>query len=189
MCRTVLHVGREIPVTLALRHLIEHSFPEEYEARRQEENGWSCSSDREAPMPLFVMTCILPGLHPFPLLVLPKFSRRKQELVNERHKQRDSPACAGERMRLNVFEPRYRLMIRRCMEGSRKFGMALVSSRGELHKTACEVEIVDCQPAPDGRYLLAIEGRRRFTLARSWEQVHAPYYASPLACQPPQHQY
>ena len=27
-------------------------------------------------------------------------------------------------MALNIFEPRYRLMVRRCLTGSRRFGMA-----------------------------------------------------------------
>lgn len=73
-------------------------------------------------------------------------------------------------MRLNIFEPRYRLMIRRCMEGSRKFGMALIGRDGQLSTTACEVEILECQPVPDGRYLLEIEGKRRCRLQRTWEQ-------------------
>lgn len=53
-------------------------------------------------------------------------------------------------MALNVFEPRYRLMIRRCMEGNRRFGMATVSSSHQLHEVACESEITECQPLPDG---------------------------------------
>lgn len=60
VCRTVLHVGREIPVTLALRQLIQKSFPEEYEARRQEEAG-SPSDAGGAALPLFVMSCCLPS--------------------------------------------------------------------------------------------------------------------------------
>lgn len=60
VCRTVLHVGQEIPVTLVLRQLIEKSFPEEYEARRREERR--LSSDAELLLPLFVMSLILPGL-------------------------------------------------------------------------------------------------------------------------------
>ena len=32
----------------------------------------------------------------------------------------------GEKMALNIFEPRYRLLIRRTMEGNRRFGMAQV---------------------------------------------------------------
>ena len=57
---------------------------------------------------------------------------------------------AGERMALNIFEPRYRLMVRRCMEGNRRFGMAVMEHSHALHGVACEAEIVECQPQPDG---------------------------------------
>ena len=62
----VLHVGKDIPVTLALRQLIEKSFPEEYQQRRQEEQAAAdVSGGGEAPLPLFVMSCCLPSeLHP-----------------------------------------------------------------------------------------------------------------------------
>ena len=40
---------------------------------------------------------------------------------------------AGEKMALNIFEPRYRLMVRRCMEGSRRLGMAIVSTGTGAH--------------------------------------------------------
>lgn len=59
-------------------------------------------------------------------------------------------SCAGEKMALNIFEPRYRLMVRRCMEGGRRFGMACIDNRNVLHEDACEGEIVECQPQPDG---------------------------------------
>ena len=58
--------------------------------------------------------------------------------------------CAGEKMALNIFEPRYRLMVRRCMEGSRRLGMAVVTTADGLHEVATECEIVECQPLPDG---------------------------------------
>lgn len=35
-------------------------------------------------------------------------------------------------MALNIFEPRYRLMVRRCMEGNRAFGMATVNRQHQL---------------------------------------------------------
>ncbi len=41
-------------------------------------------------------------------------------------------------------------MVRRCMEGSRHFAMAQVDSEGTLLPVACEVEITECQPLPDG---------------------------------------
>ena len=53
-------------------------------------------------------------------------------------------------MALNIFEPRYRLMVRRCMEGSRRFGMATVGASHTLNRFACECEILECQPQPDG---------------------------------------
>ena len=57
---------------------------------------------------------------------------------------------AGERLGLNVFEPRYRLMVRRCMEGSRRFGMATLRAGNQLNEVATECEITECQPQPDG---------------------------------------
>eukprot|EP00890_Picochlorum_soloecismus_P005415 jgi/Picsp_1/5875/NSC_03232-R2_mpn domain containing len=73
-----------------------------------------------------------------------------------------SPLLPGEKMALNIFEPRYRLMIRRVMEGNKKFGMATVNDEHQLSRTACEAEIVECEALPDGRYTLEIIGKRRF---------------------------
>ena len=74
-------------------------------------------------------------------------------------------------MSLNIFEPRYRLLIRRCLEGSRRFGLATVNRSHELQRVACEVEISECQAAPDGRFLIDIVGTRRFRVLNAWEQV------------------
>eukprot|EP00887_Chlorella_sp_A99_P005102 scaffold25.g5102.t1 len=136
LCRTVLHAGRDLPVTVVLKALLEASFPGEYAARGREEAA-AAGEGGAAPLPLFVMSPMLPG----------------------------------ERMALNIFEPRYRLMVRRCMEGSRRFGMATVDGRHELHPVACEVEITECQPQPDGRFYIEIVGRRRFRPAATWEQA------------------
>lgn len=56
----------------------------------------------------------------------------------------------GEKMQLNIFEPRYRLLVRRCMEGNRRFGMATVNQLGQLSDIACQGEILECMPLPDG---------------------------------------
>ena len=62
-CAQVLHAGRELNVTRALHDILEKSFPEEYAARRQEamEASPSFQGDASAPIPLFVMSCLLPG--------------------------------------------------------------------------------------------------------------------------------
>ncbi|OAE28627.1 hypothetical protein AXG93_1335s1190 [Marchantia polymorpha subsp. ruderalis] len=61
-----------------------------------------------------------------------------------------------ERMSLNIFEPRYRLMVRRVMEGNHRMGMVGVEERGVLADIGCEVEICECQPLPDGRFYLEV---------------------------------
>lgn len=143
MCRTILHVGRELPVTVLLKELLEKTFPEEYAERRKEEQALLASTHDDAVdcqgrtrLPLFVMSALLPGEH----------------------------------MALNIFEPRYRLMIRRCMEGNRRFGMASLTTGHALRSVACEAEIVECEALPDGRYYLEIVGRRRFRVVDPGEQ-------------------
>ncbi|KAK7301521.1 hypothetical protein RJT34_12387 [Clitoria ternatea] len=76
-----------------------------------------------------------------------------------------------QRFPLNIFEPRYRLMVRRIMEGNHRMGMVIIdSSTGSLAEFACEVEITECEPLPDGRFYIEIESRRRFRIIRSWDQ-------------------
>lgn len=55
-------MGRELPVTIALKSIIEKMFPEEYEQRRLEARGIIGGMEGdEAPLPLFVMACMMPG--------------------------------------------------------------------------------------------------------------------------------
>ncbi|XP_068656922.1 uncharacterized protein [Aristolochia californica] len=76
-----------------------------------------------------------------------------------------------QKLSLNIFEPRYRLMVRRVMEGNHRMGMVIIdSSTGLVADYACEVEITECEPLPDGRFYLQVEGRRRFRIVRSWDQ-------------------
>ncbi|EPS67063.1 hypothetical protein M569_07714, partial [Genlisea aurea] len=63
-----------------------------------------------------------------------------------------------QKFQLNIFEPRYRLMV------------VIDPATGSIADHACEVEITDCEPLPDGRFFLEIEGRRRCRIIRSWDQ-------------------
>lgn len=57
-----MQVGRELVVTLVLKDLLERSFPDEYEARRAEESDAAAPAPAaDAPLPLFVMSLLLPG--------------------------------------------------------------------------------------------------------------------------------
>ncbi len=88
------------------------------------------------------------------------------------------PMLPRQRLPLNIFEPRYRLMVRRCLEGSRRFGMLGVewstplrhmAQRGVRH--GVEVEIVENAPQADGRFHIEVLAGRRFEIVgATWEQ-------------------
>lgn len=65
-------MGRQLPVTVALANVLERSFPEEYEARRLETRlaADSESAAGEAAIPLFVMSCVMPGAPGSPCVFL-----------------------------------------------------------------------------------------------------------------------
>ncbi|GFZ03558.1 zinc finger (C3HC4-type RING finger) family protein [Actinidia rufa] len=63
-----------------------------------------------------------------------------------------------QKFHLNIFEPRYRLMV------------ITDSTTGSIADFACEVEITECEPLPDGRFFLELESRRRFRILRNWNQ-------------------
>ena len=77
---------------------------------------------------------------------------------------------------LHIFEPRYRLMIRRALEGNRTFGMTMYNSRGlpqgDLGPTmfmeyGILLRIESVQMAPDGRSIIETKGLSRFKVKRS----------------------
>ncbi|NXD22297.1 LONF1 protein, partial [Spelaeornis formosus] len=64
---------------------------------------------------------------------------------------------------LHVFEPRYRLMIRRCQEsGTRTFGMCIYENGKSFADYGCMLEIRRVAPLEDGRSLVDAVGRQRF---------------------------
>ena len=71
-------------------------------------------------------------------------------------------------VRLHVFEERYRDLIRECLEEDVTFGTLLivrgseVGTHVEIAPVGTEVSIVAHQALPDGRYLVAGVGERRF---------------------------
>ncbi|KAK5070126.1 hypothetical protein LTS08_001176 [Lithohypha guttulata] len=73
---------------------------------------------------------------------------------------------------LHIFEPRYRLMVRRCIEnGSRKFGMVMYNSQGSIQGSLGRTQfsqygtvlyVSRVEIFPDGRSLLETQGLHRF---------------------------
>jgi hypothetical protein len=65
---------------------------------------------------------------------------------------------------LHVFEPRYRALARRSLEGDRRFGVVRMHT-GQLAPVGCVAQIVEVlQAFPDGRSNILVRGDERFSL-------------------------
>ena len=73
---------------------------------------------------------------------------------------------------LHVFEPRYRVMTRRCLDGDGEFGVVLIERGSEVgggdvrFDVGTIARIVQAAELPDGRFALATVGLRRFRVVR-----------------------
>ncbi|HEY7623525.1 MAG TPA: LON peptidase substrate-binding domain-containing protein [Candidatus Limnocylindria bacterium] len=77
----------------------------------------------------------------------------------------------GALMPLHIFEPRYRLLVRRSVDGGRPFGIVLIKSGFEVgsgaaepHAVGTEAKIVAETPLADGRSYIVTRGGRRFAI-------------------------
>jgi len=76
----------------------------------------------------------------------------------------------GALMPLHIFEPRYRLLIRRCSERQRPFGVVLIRNGSEVGGSAepydvgTEAKIVAESLLPNGRSYIVTRGERRFAV-------------------------
>jgi hypothetical protein len=73
---------------------------------------------------------------------------------------------------LHVFEPRYRVMTRRCLDGDGELGVVLIERGSEVGggdtrvATGTTARIVRASELPDGRYALVTVGLRRLRVTR-----------------------
>ncbi|XP_078086793.1 LON peptidase N-terminal domain and RING finger protein 1-like [Mustelus asterias] len=68
---------------------------------------------------------------------------------------------------LHIFEPRYRLMMRRCLEtGTKTFGMCVYDHGKIFADYGCMLKIEGSENLPDGRCLVSTVGGRRFKVLR-----------------------
>jgi Lon protease-like protein len=75
---------------------------------------------------------------------------------------------------LHIFEPRYRLMMRRVLEGNKTFGMVLPkrprdAHDANFHEMGTLLRITNAQFYPDGRSLIETVGLTRFKVLRHGE--------------------
>ncbi len=85
---------------------------------------------------------------------------------------------------LHIFEPRYRLMMRHCLDGDRRFGVVLISSGSEVGEPATPeavgtiAYIDEAKTLEDGRMVIGVEGEQRFRIANIVDQV--PYITADI---------
>jgi len=83
-------------------------------------------------------------------------------------------------MPLHIFEPRYRLLIRRCSERHRPFGVVLIRNGSEVggsaepYEVGTEAKIVAESQLPNGRSYIVTRGERRFAVESLIEDAE-PY--------------
>jgi Lon protease-like protein len=76
----------------------------------------------------------------------------------------------GMALPLHIFEPRYKLMIGRCMEEAIEFGVILAEKKG-IARFGCTAEIAQkLKDYPDGRMDIMTEGRSVFHLLELLEE-------------------
>lgn len=73
----------------------------------------------------------------------------------------------GHSFPMHIFEPRYRLMLRRVVQGDGKFGIIRCKNDGSFESVGCIVKVSKVTMLPDGRSLIDTIGTHRFTIVRS----------------------
>ncbi len=93
----------------------------------------------------------------------------------------------GALMPLHIFEPRYRLMVARCLEGDRRFGLLYHDSdesgpfMNEPGHVGCVAEIGEYEMLPDGRSLIMVSGVHRFRIDEGLDDSSEPFYEAQIA--------
>ena len=76
----------------------------------------------------------------------------------------------GQTLPLHIFEPRYRIMIQRCIELNQPFGVVLVDDENSSpHTIGTAARITQVERLPDGRMNILTVGVERFILQNIYE--------------------
>ncbi len=81
-----------------------------------------------------------------------------------------SPLLPGAVLPLHIFEPRYRVLARRCTEGDEPFGVVMIERGSEVgggdvrSDVGCLASIAQHQELPDGRWVMLATGGQRIRI-------------------------
>jgi uncharacterized protein len=107
-----------------------------------------------------------------------------------------TPLFPGVVLPLQIFEPRYRRLMRDLLElpeDSRRFGVVAIRQGWEveriapvaaLHEVGCTAQLRDVRLAPDGRFRLVTVGARRFRVLDVVVSDEVPYLQAEVAWLP-----
>lgn len=82
---------------------------------------------------------------------------------------------------LHIFEPRYRLMVQRCLRENTPFGIVLLGNenpqtgKADFARVGCLARIVESEPLEGGRLNIQIVGEQRFRVLDTHE--NQPYWS------------
>lgn len=193
LCRTALHLDPDThPVTVAIQNACERLFPAHYEARKAEVEcerlhdplvddrpgeATSESSDQEEPEE------IIDSSENHSVANSNRRRSRRRRNIRLPLFLLDAVVFPGQRFPMHIFEPRYRLMLRRIMAGSRRFGLISVHQQRSIRERGDEqsetlprrqsvladvgtiLEVTRCERLGDGRSLVETIGRERFRVS------------------------
>eukprot|EP00039_Didymoeca_costata_P005850 m.85203 g.85203 ORF g.85203 m.85203 type:complete len:409 (+) comp13001_c0_seq1:229-1455(+) len=159
ICRRALptmNYAASLAVNVTLENLIENLCPKEYstraaedaEAASEQNSGVSSETAENATIGSDQATTL-------PIFIL-------------------DPILPRQKMHLNIFEPRYLVMLERCLQGGRRFGMLgfrRIRHHGHapiLATCGTEVEIVETRDARGRNKLVEIVGKRIFRVEQRW---------------------
>ncbi len=85
----------------------------------------------------------------------------------------------GEVLPLHIFEPRYKLLVRRVLEGRERMGINLLL-QGRFHRVGCLAPIqAVLRRYADGRMDIAVQGERRYRVV-ALDEGSQPYWVASI---------
>ena len=97
----------------------------------------------------------------------------------------------GNDMPIQIFEPRYRQMLKDCMDGDSRFGVVLiragveVGGRAVTHAVGTIARIIQVNEIGEGRFFVSAQGEQRFRLvARHEDDPYPTGEVEPIVDQP-----
>lgn len=160
LCRRLLHAAlrEELAACTPFAQLLEARFPEAY-ARRGDELKEAAANRPVPPPAAQAGAAPAAGDDELGLFVL-------------------DAALPRQRLKLNIFEPRYRALVRHALQGGRRFGMVGFDEFGEHLRHGVEMIIEECAPQPGGRFFVQALGARAFRIEEATLQEDGYFLAS-----------